>query len=427
MIKFQYRSLLTILLATNLQVFAEQLDTTEYLIAPTCFLDNNNFEHQKHAYNKVKDLTLFSVENNYWQSQLPNLQSHSYINSTNTPCGKFISINNDLQEYLDSSRSWRSNQSITTSDFDFFLQEYIAANQQITSQKFTSLVQDKIDEEEKAAIINKLFESVKKTRINASLKKFTRFYNRGSSTQDGLRAAATLRKWLEVLGEKNNKSKEEFIVEYIATNKKYFQPSVMAILGKDLPGKAIVISAHLDTLNNGRMPGADDNGAGSMVVLEAARVILQSQEKFNRPIYFIWYAAEEMGLVGSKQVVNTIKDKNTEIDSVLHYDVIGYNPENNPKIWFVQDYVNLEFTDYLANLTTKFVGIPVDFTKCGYACSDHASWTQQGFISAAAFGTSYQDHNPNIHSENDSIDTINLDNLVNFAKLSLAYIVDRAM
>src|SRR5262249_37754543 len=98
----------------------------------------------------------------------------------------------------------------------------------------------------------------------------------------------------------------------------YVQPSVVAKLGNsDEPG--IVVGGHMDTLSSTfeLKPGADDDGSGTTTVMGVARTILNSGMKFNKPIYFIWYAAEEAGLVGSGYVVKYFKKNNIPVDAVI--------------------------------------------------------------------------------------------------------------
>jgi leucyl aminopeptidase len=164
-----------------------------------------------------------------------------------------------------------------------------------------------------------------------------------------------------------------------------------------------------------------------MVVVEAARVMLESGYSLNRPVYFIWYAAEEVGLVGSREVVKFAKANNWSVDSVLHFDTVGRRAKaDDATLWFLRDNVDNDFTDYVAKLVEQYVKLPVDYTTCGYACSDHASWTDGGFVSAAAVESSFADLNPYLHTTEDTMEKVSIDNLVNYTKLALAYVVDRS-
>ena len=74
--------------------------------------------------------------------------------------------------------------------------------------------------------------------------------------------------------------------------------TVAEIKGSELPGQVVILGAHLDSWDLGT--GVTDNGAGSMVVLEAARVLARSGLKPKRTIRFILFSGEEQGLIGSR-------------------------------------------------------------------------------------------------------------------------------
>jgi leucyl aminopeptidase len=55
-------------------------------------------------------------------------------------------------------------------------------------------------------------------------------------------------------------------------------------------------------------------------------------------------------------------------------------------------------TEFITTLIDKYLDIPWVATKCGYACSDHASWTQAGYPGAFGIESSFENSNKNIHS-----------------------------
>lgn len=68
-------------------------------------------------------------------------------------------------------------------------------------------------------------------------------------------------------------------------------------------------------------PGANDDGSGTIAVLEAARVL--SRHKFPATIIFLTVAGEEQGLYGSKHFAKTAKDQGWNIEAVLSNDIVG--------------------------------------------------------------------------------------------------------
>ncbi len=94
--------------------------------------------------------------------------------------------------------------------------------------------------------------------------------------------------------------------------------TVAEIKGSDLPGQVVILGAHLDSWDLGT--GVTDNGTGSMVVLEAARVIAQSGLKPRRTIRFILFTGEEEGLLGSNAYAAAHAAESDSIQAVLVLD-----------------------------------------------------------------------------------------------------------
>ena len=88
------------------------------------------------------------------------------------------------------------------------------------------------------------------------------------------------------------------------------------------PDHVIVVGAHLDSVSRG--PGINDNGSGSATLLEVAEVYaLQGREPRNK-LRFMWYSAEEAGLVGSTYYVNSLNQaERDQIELMLNFDMIG--------------------------------------------------------------------------------------------------------
>jgi hypothetical protein len=92
-----------------------------------------------------------------------------------------------------------------------------------------------------------------------------------------------------------------------------------------LPGtfsaqKIIINDAHYDTVNNA--PGADDNGSGTVGVMEAVQLL--SRYPFKKSLRFIGFDLEESGLVGSIRYVNQGIGANEQIEGVFNHEMIGY-------------------------------------------------------------------------------------------------------
>jgi hypothetical protein len=88
-----------------------------------------------------------------------------------------------------------------------------------------------------------------------------------------------------------------------------------------------IISGHYDSRPGDTFdtktpaPGANDDGSGTAVVLEAARVL--SKHKFPGTIIFLTVAGEEQGLNGSMHFAKMAREQGWQIDGVLNDDTVG--------------------------------------------------------------------------------------------------------
>ena len=88
------------------------------------------------------------------------------------------------------------------------------------------------------------------------------------------------------------------------------------------PSRTVVIGAHLDSVPAG--PGINDNGSGSAGILEIAEVYAAQGRTPRNKLRFMWYGAEEIGLVGSTKYVEELtQDEKDDILAMLNFDMIG--------------------------------------------------------------------------------------------------------
>lgn len=271
--------------------------------------------------------------------------------------------------------------------------------------------------------VNSAIKEVVADNIWQTLTRMTSFPNRSASKKTGVEAAEWLKGRFDAMAvEYGRADTNSFFVE----TGWYQQPSLVTVIGKDIKAPAVVIGAHMDTLD-GRMPGAGDDGSGSSSIMEAARVLLASKTALKRPVYIIWYAAEERGLVGSQYVVDYFKEKEIPVRAVAQFDMTGYRVhQNDPTMWVFTDYVSKNLSNFVAKLIDTYIHVPVDYSHCGYGCSDHASWNEEGYAAAFPCESNFEEHNPNIHSSSDTMDLLNLDHMTNFSKLAVAFVIELA-
>jgi carboxypeptidase Q len=94
--------------------------------------------------------------------------------------------------------------------------------------------------------------------------------------------------------------------------------TVAEIRGSEWPGQVVILGAHLDSWDLGT--GLSDNGAGSSVVLEAARALAQSGVKPKRTVRFILFSGEEQGLLGSRAYAAAHAAEADSVQAVLVLD-----------------------------------------------------------------------------------------------------------
>lgn len=83
----------------------------------------------------------------------------------------------------------------------------------------------------------------------------------------------------------------------------------------------VVVGAHLDSVPEG--PGINDNGSGTAAVLETALQLGSSPQVANA-VRFAFWGAEEEGLLGSYNYVNSLDvDQLTDIALYLNFDMLG--------------------------------------------------------------------------------------------------------
>src|SRR5271166_6475936 len=91
--------------------------------------------------------------------------------------------------------------------------------------------------------------------------------------------------------------------------------------------RIVLVTGHYDSRNsdtldvNGDAPGANDDGSGTAVSLECARVL--SKMKFPATIIFLTVAGEEQGLNGSHHFAQMAKGQGWHLEAVLNNDIVG--------------------------------------------------------------------------------------------------------
>lgn len=277
-------------------------------------------------------------------------------------------------------------------------------------------------------LVEPILANMHEGHIEATILSLSGFNNRYYRSQSGVDAA----KWLVAAWRELGAGRDDILVEQLV-HRGYPQPSVsLTMMGSDLAEESVVVGAHLDSIlalgmsETARAPGADDDASGVASMTEALRAIIGSGYRPRRTIQVIAYAAEEAGLRGSQEIARQSRQADRKITGVLQLDMTNYKGAAKD-IYLITDYTSTEQNAFLAQLVATYLpGLTVGYDKCGYGCSDHASWDAQGYPASMPFESSLARDNPAIHTSRDTL--ANSGNqtahALKFARLAAAYMVE---
>ncbi|KAG8628346.1 hypothetical protein KVT40_004219 [Elsinoe batatas] len=278
--------------------------------------------------------------------------------------------------------------------------------------------------------VQPLLSKLEKDNMRKHLEKFTSFHTRYYKSDYGAQSSA----WL--LDQVNRTLADAGALEHGATVTHFKHPWGQNSVIASIPGKSektVVIGAHQDSINLFfpsllAAPGADDDGSGTVTILEALRVLLKESKivmgQQENTVEFHWYSAEEGGLLGSQAIFQSYAKAGRDVKAMLQQDMTGYSqgtldagkPES---VGVITDYVDPGLTDFIKKVITTYCDIPYVETKCGYACSDHASASKANYPSAFVIESEFKDSDKKIHSTEDKIQYLSFDHMMQHAKLTL--------
>lgn len=273
--------------------------------------------------------------------------------------------------------------------------------------------------------VNALIPLVSASQILSTITELSSFPTRHYQSASGVEAA----EWLRDLWTGMSSGRAGATVELV--DHPWAQPSViMTIPGTDLSDEIVVIGGHLDsiTFSGSNAPGADDDASGIATLTEVARLILTQDVQLRRTVQFMAYAGEEAGLRGSDAIADDYAARDVPVVGVMQLDMTNYDGSQFD-IVLITDNTDDAQTNFLGDLAATYLPqFPVSSDDCGYACSDHASWSRNGFPAVLPFEATMSTYNPTIHTPNDtlSVSGNNANHASKFAKLAVAYIVEMA-
>tara|TARA_B100000963_G_scaffold347209_1_gene353275 strand:- start:222 stop:983 length:762 start_codon:yes stop_codon:yes gene_type:complete len=209
--------------------------------------------------------------------------------------------------------------------------------------------------------------------------------------------------------------------------------NVAAIIkGSKYPESYIIITGHLDHVGKDGdivYNGADDNGSGTVSILEIAQafqIAVNDGKRPKRSIVFLHVSGEEEGLLGSEYYVNNPLYPVKETFANLNLDMIGrtdptrgYNDEDyiysigsdriSKELKKVSEMVNKQTINLKLDYRFDVPNDPNDF----YERSDHYNFAKKNIPVIFFFSGTHEDY----HGPNDTFDKIRFDLLTKRARL----------
>ena len=206
------------------------------------------------------------------------------------------------------------------------------------------------------------------------------------------------------------------------------------IEGSEHPEEIVVVSAHYDHvgIKKGEVyNGADDDGSGTVALLEIAQAFEKAKKEGHGPkrsILILHVTGEEHGLHGSRfysenplfPLANTVADVN--IDMIGRRDEA--HADSNNYIYLIgSDYLSTDLFNVCEAVNTKYTKLNLDYKYNDrkdknrfYYRSDHYNFAKNGIPSVFLFNGVHADY----HKATDEVDKIEFDALAKRAQLAFA-------
>jgi len=199
----------------------------------------------------------------------------------------------------------------------------------------------------------------------------------------------------------------------------------------DLRSQVVIFTAHYDHLGKSRSGaiyrGADDNGSGTVSILELAKAFTANPIKPKRSLLFMTVTGEEKGLFGSKYYTSnpiipldkTITDIN--IDMIGRLDTTHEANKDTNYIYIIgSDRISLELDSLLRLSNNESENIGLDYTFNGehdpeqfYYRSDHYNFAKNGVPIVYIFDGIHRD----LHKPTDTVDKILFDRMAKIGRV----------
>ncbi|UHO40320.1 M28 family peptidase [Chryseobacterium capnotolerans] len=246
--------------------------------------------------------------------------------------------------------------------------------QSIAAQTFIQAYKDRAD-------------MVTQTNITTNLQDFGNFGIKKTGSQANTNALNWIKNKYLAYGYTASQITESAFTYGSATSKNL----IITKTGTLYPNKYVIICGHFDTING---PGVNDNGSGTSIILEAARILQNVPTEYS--IKFIHFSGEEQGLIGSSHYVNNVVYQNgvrkLDIKLVFNLDQVGgVKGNNNNTVYCDEDQGGLSsnnaasaaVTQQLRNCTALYS--PLQTAVDPAADTDYIPFEQKGEVITGFF------------------------------------------
>lgn len=313
-------------------------------------------------------------------------------------------------------------------------------NPPATPETPTTPVVNNMDDMGRDSRVVKYMETITSAELKEQLYEYAsdEMEGRATGTPGQRRAVEYLKGKYVAMGVPGGAGQGEYlqsIPEEFFGKRKITSENVLAFIeGSEMPEEVLVLSAHLDHIgaHDGEIfNGADDDGSGTIALVEIAEAFQQAKKDGNGPkrsILFLHVTAEEIGLQGSKYysenpvypLANTIAD--------LNVDMIGrIDPKREKKSNYVyligSDMLSQDLHDISEKANKTYVNMDLDYTYNGtedpnryYYRSDHYSFAKKNVPVIFYFNGTHEDY----HKASDTPDKIEYDLYAERAQLIFA-------
>lgn len=266
------------------------------------------------------------------------------------------------------------------------------------------------------ARIKAILSRVDPARIKQDVEDLAGLGTRFCTSPQASQAAAMLQKKLEQAG--LTSTLQPFMLPGVQAN------NVVVTLSGSLPNLPLVVaSAHYDSIafdaTDGLAPGAEDNGSGVAGLLAMARAL--AAEKLAAGVMLVFFAAEEVGLVGSNHMVAELKGqgKLSGVLAVLNMDMIGYDP-GQTRLMLVDGFQgSRSLAGRIQAAALAYTGVRVAADIYSPGRSDHAPFAREGIPAVNLAAASWREY-PHYHTNLDTPEHVDPKMVAEVARANLA-------